>query len=194
MQKTFASTIQSCHLVVFIVAIGLSSCTGLECRYVSLGRRNNFMSNRHSIGVRYLTHKIERLKSSRDDLIESIENAENNDKNSIGTTVTVSYEGQSCNIIVLPNESILAALERQSIYVQSQLTTLPDMPSDCRRGNCMTCAALIKNNNNKSPSSRGNFDRHNTSNRNTKTRYTTRSLSLSLFHCIHYIYIFNSGW
>ena len=117
------------------------------------------MSNRHSIGVRYLTHKIERLKSSRDDLIESIENAENNDKNSIGTTVTVSYEGQSCNIIVLPNESILAALERQSIYVQSQLTTLPDMPSDCRRGNCMTCAALIKNNNNKSPSSRGNYDR-----------------------------------
>ena len=69
-----------------------------------------------------------------------------NDENSaIGTTITVSYEGQSCNIQVLPNESILSALERQAKYVQSQLTTLPDMPSDCRRGNCMTCAAQIRN-------------------------------------------------
>ncbi len=69
----------------------------------------------------------------------------NDGNHAIGTTVAVSYEGQSCNIQVLPNESILSALERQAKYVQSQLTTLPDMPSDCRRGNCMTCAALIRN-------------------------------------------------
>jgi ferredoxin len=63
----------------------------------------------------------------------------------LGTNIAVSYDGESCHIIVLPNESILSALERQSIQVQSHLTSLPDTPSDCRRGNCMTCAALVKN-------------------------------------------------
>jgi ferredoxin len=60
------------------------------------------------------------------------------------TTITISYEGQSCDINVQPQESILSALERQSIHIQTQLTTLPDMPFDCRRGNCLTCAALVK--------------------------------------------------
>lgn len=60
-----------------------------------------------------------------------------------GTTITVSYAGQACNITVGSNESILSALERQSTYIQSHLTNLPDLPSDCRRGNCLTCAASL---------------------------------------------------
>jgi ferredoxin len=61
----------------------------------------------------------------------------------LGTTITVSYAGQACNITVGINESILAALERQSTFIQSHLTALPDLPSDCRRGNCLTCAASL---------------------------------------------------
>ena len=59
----------------------------------------------------------------------------------IAPTLTVSYGGQSCEITVLPEETILAALERQSQHLKSHLTALPEMPSDCRRGNCLTCAA-----------------------------------------------------
>jgi ferredoxin len=59
------------------------------------------------------------------------------------SNITVSYEGQTCDVTVMPNESILAALERQSMHIRMHLTALPDMPSDCRRGNCLTCAASI---------------------------------------------------
>jgi ferredoxin len=64
-------------------------------------------------------------------------------EHALGTTITVSYAGKSCNITVGNSESILSALERQSTFVKSQLTDLPDLPSDCRRGNCLTCAASL---------------------------------------------------
>lgn len=53
-------------------------------------------------------------------------------------TMQVSYEGQSCSISVQPGETILAALERSS---NTSSLCLPEMPADCRRGNCLTCTA-----------------------------------------------------
>ena len=61
--------------------------------------------------------------------------------------ITISYEGASCQIPIAsssssPGETILAALERHQLYLQRQLG-LPELSSDCRRGNCLTCAARV---------------------------------------------------
>lgn len=51
-------------------------------------------------------------------------------------TLKVSYEGQTHEIPIGPEETILEALENiQSIDA--------NMPSDCRRGNCLTCSARV---------------------------------------------------
>jgi ferredoxin len=57
--------------------------------------------------------------------------------------LTVEYEGQSTQIDVRPRETVLAALERQGDAVRAELTALSELPSDCRRGNCLTCAAAV---------------------------------------------------
>jgi len=58
--------------------------------------------------------------------------------------LTVSHEGRSCQVTVHQGETILAALERQAALLRRHLTGLPlDLPSDCRRGNCLTCAARV---------------------------------------------------
>jgi hypothetical protein len=56
--------------------------------------------------------------------------------------LTVAYENTLATVRVFCNETILAALERQSPEVAIQLG-LPGcaLPSDCRRGNCLTCTA-----------------------------------------------------
>jgi ferredoxin len=51
-------------------------------------------------------------------------------------SVQVSYEGKSCEVFVGINETILTALERSDVR---QHLELPELPSDCRRGNCLTC-------------------------------------------------------
>ena len=52
----------------------------------------------------------------------------------------VSYEGSTCTITVTKDdESILAALERNRDRLVS--INIPSLPSDCRRGNCLTCTA-----------------------------------------------------
>lgn len=58
-------------------------------------------------------------------------------------TVTVQYEGNSCDIEVRNSETILDALERAGA---ADTLALPEMPSDCRRGNCMTCSAKFTDN------------------------------------------------
>jgi len=70
----------------------------------------------------------------------SMSSADNNDESSV---ITVSFEGQSCTVTVQPGETILSALERQSQHLRRHLHGLPEMPSDCRRGNCLTCAASL---------------------------------------------------
>jgi len=57
-----------------------------------------------------------------------------------GYAVRVTYEDRSCDIIVRPYETILEAIERNGT---PQLLSIPSPPSDCRRGNCMTCAAIV---------------------------------------------------
>lgn len=58
-------------------------------------------------------------------------------------TVKVQYEGNSCDIEVRTTETILDALER---WGAADTLALPEMPSDCRRGNCMTCSAKVTDN------------------------------------------------
>ncbi|GKY99334.1 hypothetical protein MPSEU_000888400 [Mayamaea pseudoterrestris] len=53
-------------------------------------------------------------------------------------TVKVSYEGMSREILVMQNESILSAMERRNV---AQEVGLPDLPSECRRGCCLSCSA-----------------------------------------------------
>jgi len=56
-------------------------------------------------------------------------------------TVHVTHEGRSCSFGVRSNgETILAAMERSG--VQDQLA-ISELPSDCRRGNCMTCSGRL---------------------------------------------------
>jgi len=54
-------------------------------------------------------------------------------------TVTLHYEKKSCDILVRCNETLLAAIERNKLSLSEQLG-LPNYPSDCRRGNCLTCS------------------------------------------------------
>lgn len=56
-------------------------------------------------------------------------------------TLTVSYEGKSTQIHLSSNETVLSALERSNV---AATLSLPEMPSDCRRGNCLTCAAKCR--------------------------------------------------
>lgn len=56
-------------------------------------------------------------------------------------SLTVSYEGQSCEILVRHDETILEALERCRVQ---DILALPEMPADCRRGNCLTCTAWCR--------------------------------------------------
>jgi len=55
-------------------------------------------------------------------------------------TVTVTFEGRSCSVVVAKDETLLEALERTEI---AQELAMPGMPSDCRKGSCLTCAAAI---------------------------------------------------
>mmetsp|Transcript_15669 Transcript_15669/g.23737 ORF Transcript_15669/g.23737 Transcript_15669/m.23737 type:complete len:245 (-) Transcript_15669:351-1085(-) len=53
-------------------------------------------------------------------------------------TITVSHEGMTGEITVHRNETILAALERQSDSL-----CLTQLPFECRRGNCLTCVGHV---------------------------------------------------
>lgn len=66
--------------------------------------------------------------------------------------VQVSYEGQSCEILVQPHETLLAAMERTGA---ADRLSLPSLPSDCRRGNCLTCSGRHAKGSNESSLVRG---------------------------------------
>eukprot|EP00980_Cylindrotheca_fusiformis_P014781 scaffold4026_cov117-Cylindrotheca_fusiformis.AAC.16 len=59
------------------------------------------------------------------------------ERNSDDFTFEVSYEGKTCEVPIRQDESILSAMERAGV---SDELLIPDLPSDCRRGNCMTCS------------------------------------------------------
>jgi ferredoxin len=50
--------------------------------------------------------------------------------------VEVIYEGLSCKVPIRGNETILSGLERNQV---PDRLGLPELPAQCRRGNCLTC-------------------------------------------------------
>lgn len=58
-------------------------------------------------------------------------------------TLKVWYEGLSCDVLVHREETILEAMERQSVMDQLCITQLP---ASCRRGNCLTCVGRVLRN------------------------------------------------
>ena len=61
-------------------------------------------------------------------------------------SVQILHQGHSATLMVNKNESILAALERQSTSGSSTgqvALGMSNIPHECRRGNCMTCAARV---------------------------------------------------
>lgn len=50
--------------------------------------------------------------------------------------VEVTYEGRSCKVPIRANETLLSGLERNQV---PDRLALPELPSECRRGNCLTC-------------------------------------------------------
>eukprot|EP00529_Nitzschia_sp_RCC80_P031929 CAMPEP_0113520642 /NCGR_PEP_ID=MMETSP0014_2-20120614/44210_1 /TAXON_ID=2857 /ORGANISM="Nitzschia sp." /LENGTH=224 /DNA_ID=CAMNT_0000418537 /DNA_START=1139 /DNA_END=1813 /DNA_ORIENTATION=- /assembly_acc=CAM_ASM_000159 len=75
------------------------------------------------------------MECSNDDTEESIR-----ETSSSSYKVRVEYEGHDCFIDVHHGETLLTALERENV---SQKLALPlsMIPHDCRRGNCLSCAA-----------------------------------------------------
>jgi len=51
-------------------------------------------------------------------------------------TVQVSYDGIQTDLEIMPNETILSALERSAVHDELSVSSLPNQ---CRRGNCLTC-------------------------------------------------------
>ena len=56
--------------------------------------------------------------------------------------VKVSYEGRTCSVDINEGESVLNAMERSPEVARRLGLPGGGMPSDCRRGNCMTCSAV----------------------------------------------------
>ena len=54
-------------------------------------------------------------------------------------TITVYYEDRSCDIQARSDETILTALERNQMSLERLGLPNSMIPSDCRRGNCLTC-------------------------------------------------------
>ncbi len=97
------------------------------------------------------------------------DDSDNNDQ-SKSYTLQITHENQNATITIQESESILSALERAK-YSNSNsnsnsgsnnnngnnngnnnkflLSSLPTFPQDCRRGNCLTCAAIHLPNSNK---------------------------------------------
>jgi len=79
--------------------------------------------------------------SSLSSYFNSVDRFEDEDNNTPSPeyTITVHYENRSCDIQARSDETILTALERNQLSLE--LLGLPNsmIPSDCRRGNCLTC-------------------------------------------------------
>jgi len=50
--------------------------------------------------------------------------------------VEVAYEGRSCKVNIRADETLLSGLERNRV---PDRLAVPELPSECRRGNCLTC-------------------------------------------------------
>jgi ferredoxin len=61
-------------------------------------------------------------------------------------SVTVLYQNKSCEMQVEADETILSAMERQFSSRLVKQLDINEIPRDCRRGNCLTCAAKVVHN------------------------------------------------
>ena len=91
----------------------------------------------------HLFDKNNALSSSRNeeyDVVRSpssnVQRPDEKEKPADQFDVQVAYEGRVCNIQVRSDETILAAMERTGAADE---LSLPSLPYDCRRGNCLTC-------------------------------------------------------
>jgi len=64
---------------------------------------------------------------------------EDSETPSVEHTVTLHYENRSCDIRARADETILTALERNQGSLERLGLPNSIIPSDCRRGNCLTC-------------------------------------------------------
>lgn len=55
-------------------------------------------------------------------------------------TLKITHQEMVTTIPIHPSETILQALERSRAH---DILSLPSLPHDCRRGNCLTCSARV---------------------------------------------------
>lgn len=94
-----------------------------------------FVASRSSIHARTLGQPSGRLQ-----LRSYASSGSTKDESAKPYQFVVTYEGRSCEVDAYPDETILNAMERNCVMDK---LCLPNMPADCRRGNCMTCAGRI---------------------------------------------------
>jgi len=110
----------------------------------SLGRKKR--SNALAKSLSLATTKTEKprmktpLCSSLSSYFNSLDHFEDKDNTpSPEYTITVHYENRSCDIQARSDETILTALERNQLSLQRLGLPNSMIPSDCRKGNCLTC-------------------------------------------------------
>ena len=80
-----------------------------------------------------------RSSSSTSSYLQNNDDLDDIIKEEDGHDVQIYHQGIQYTIFVRRNESILEALERQTILVP-----LSHIPHECRRGNCLTCSAKVR--------------------------------------------------
>lgn len=110
-------------------------------------RPNNYMATATTWRHQFSPLMATRLGSSNDEASSSTLGEEVNT-----FLVEVTYEGRSCKVPIGANETLLSGLERARVPDQ---LAIPELPSECRRGNCLTCAGRHTNNSEESSLRRG---------------------------------------
>ena len=127
---------QSTVFLIQLLGIALlfqTFCSGFQATTISPTTRNwNVIENtQQRTSPRHSTAAATRIRSSQDGNDPSSHSAEH--------TITVHYEDRSCDISVRSDETILSALERNQLSLENLGLPNAAIPSDCRRGNCLTC-------------------------------------------------------
>lgn len=134
-----------CCCLRYILAL-LSVLLGLSWGFLHPTSTSISLLQRNNDDRQHLAGSSASLSSSASRLNATSSDDEETKKGAAVTTTTtktfavqVSYKNQSTTVHVRENETILAALERHQI--SNVLSSLPHhtVPSDCRRGNCLTC-------------------------------------------------------
>ncbi len=115
--------------VLSIVVLSQCFCSGFQAVTISSGNRN-CRGQENTESRRPLPKPVSattRIRSTQ------------NDDEILEHTITVHYEDRSCDISVRSDETILTALERNQLVLENLGLPNSAIPSDCRRGNCLTC-------------------------------------------------------